>query len=299
MKRVLITGITGYIGSQLARVLSKDCNVYGLIRDPVNETYLTPELRKKVVLLPYDGSGESVLTALKASEPDIVYHLATCYTTAHDVGAVLQLFNSNLMLGTYLLEAMSSVGCRRLVYATTVTTHYRGKGYQPLTLYAATKQAFSDLVEYYTLTGMINAAALALSDTYGPSDCRPKVLNRIRKAVIEQTPLKLTSGRQIFDTVYIDDVVRGFVCASESLENADIAHQFFQLSGLNPRPLRDTVELMLQINDLDFKPNWGGEPDPDYLLERPLSVFPAPPKWKPCVSLENGLREFWGRNSLE
>lgn len=297
MQKVLITGITGYIGSQLARALAEHCAVYGLVRQPLNETYLTPKLREKLTLLPYDGRGESVLAALEASRPDVVYHLAAHYTTSHDMRAIPRLLESNVSLGAYLLEAMSAARCRRLVYATTVTTRCTGGEYQPLTLYAAAKQAFSDLVEYYT--GAVSAAAVALSDTYGPGDRRPKVLNLIRQAVLQETALDLTSGRQIYDAVYIDDVVHGFILAAAALERPGAAHRFYQLSAARPRSLRETAELMLEVNGLNFQANWGGRPEPDYMPYEPLYIFPAPPGWKPRVMLEEGLRRFWYGTSLE
>ena len=289
----MITGITGYIGSHLARTLLPDCQVYGLVRQPLNDTYLTPELKKRLILLPYDGRGGSIMAALETSCPDVVYHLAACYTTAHDIQTIQRLIDSNLTLGTYLLEAMCAVRCRRLVYTTTVTTHRAGAEYQPLTLYAATKQAFSDLVEFYTSTGLLNAAALALSDTYGPGDQRPKVLNLIRQAVLDRTPLDLTSGRQIFDAVYIDDVVHGLIQTAAALECTNVPHSFFQLFGAGPRPLRNTVDLMLRVNNLTLQANWGGRPDPEYLTETPIRIYPAPPGWEPKVYLEDGLRRFW------
>lgn len=299
MKKVLITGITGYIGSQLAKALISDCTVYGLVRWPLNETYLTPELREHLTLLPCDGSGEGILTALKSSCPDMVYHLAAHYTTAHDVDAISQLLTSNLSFGAYLLEAMYAVRCNRLVYATTVTTHCMGTGYRPLTFYAATKQAFADLVEYYAGIGALNAAAVALSDTYGPGDRRPKVLNLIRRAAEERTSLDLTSGQQIFDAVFIDDVVSGLIHAADALKHAPDAHQFFQLSSLEPRSLRDTVELLLQVSGLDFHADWGRRPDPVGLMEDPSCVYSAPPGWKPKIKLEEGLRLFWSRGQSE
>lgn len=299
MKRILITGVTGYIGSRLARALAERCAVYGLVRQPLNEAYLTPELRKKLVLLPYDGRGESVLAALEASCPDVVYHLAAHYTAAHDMRSIPRLLESNVTFGTYLLEAMGSVQCRRLIYATTTTTHREGKGYQPLTLYAAAKQAFSDLVEYYSGTGIVSAAAVALSDTYGPGDRRPKVLNLIRQAILQETSLNLTSGRQIYDAVYIDDVVQGFIMAAAALERPGAAHRFYQLSAVQPRSLRETVERMPNADGLSVHANWGGRPDPDYMPDCPLRIFPAPPGWKPRVALEEGLRRFWYGTSLE
>lgn len=293
MQRVLITGITGYIGSRLAQALADCCAVYGLVRQPLNETYLPLELREKLTLLPYDGRGESVLVALEASRPDVVYHLAAHYTTAHDIRTIPQLLESNVSLGVYLMEAMGAVRCRRLVYATTVTTRCTGGPYQPLTLYAAAKQAFADLVEYYTGTGAVSAAAVALSDTYGPGDQRPKVLNLIKQAVLQKTALDLTSGRQIYDAVYIDDVAQGFILAAAALELSGAAHRFYQLSAVRPRSLRETAELMLEVNGLNFQANWGGRPDPDYMPDCPLRIFPAPPGWKPLLTLEEGLRRFW------
>lgn len=211
-----------------------------------------------------------------ASRPDVVYHLAAHYTAAHDIRSVPQLVESNLMLGTYLLEAMGAVQCRRLIYATTVTTHCTGGSYCPLTLYAATKQAFSDRVEYYTETGAMAAAAVALSDTYGPGDQRPKVLNLIRQSALQGTTLNLASGRQIYDAVYIDDVVCGFIRAAAALEQSGNTHESFQLCADKPRSLRETVELMLEANGLNCPINWGGKPDPDYMPEHPLHIFPAP-----------------------
>lgn len=298
MKKVLMTGITGYIGSQLAQALTDSCTVYGLVRQPLNETYLTPGLREKMTLLPYDGRGESVSAALEAIRPDVVYHLAAHYTAAHDLQSIPRLLESNVTFGAFLLEAMCAVQCRRLVYTTTVTTRLTGGSYRPLTLYAATKQAFSDLTEYYIRTGALSAAAVALSDTYGPGDSRPKVLNLIRRSILDETPLDLTSGRQIYDAVYIDDVVRGLIQAGAALEQPAV-HRFFQLSADHPRSLRETVELMLQINNLSFHANWGGRPNSEDAPERPLRIFPAPPGWRACVTLEDGLRRFWNSASPE
>lgn len=286
MSRILITGITGYIGSQLAKRLSKEHRVFGLVREPLNTTYLTEVLRNNVQLIPCDGSGQSVLDALKTSHPDVVYHLATYYTSKHDLESCQKLLQSNLALGMFLVEAMTSVGCQRLIYATTITTNRGGLGYSPLSLYAATKQAFSDLVEFYTSTGLIRAAAIALSDTYGPGDQRSKVINLVREAVLTHTPLDLTQGSQVFDAVYIDDVVRAFEGLLLTLDDGAVPHRFFQLSGSNTYTLRETIELMLQVNGLSLQANWGSRPEPEFQMRDKVSIYPPPSGWKPEIPLE-------------
>ena len=83
------------------------------------------------------------------------------------------------------------------------------------------------------------------------------------------------------------------VLAAAALDRPGQAHSFFQLSGAAPRSLRETAELMLQVNGLDFQANWGGRPDPDRVLERPQRLSPPPPGWSPRVPLEDGRRRFW------
>lgn len=291
--RILITGVTGFLGSRLAAALCASEEVCGIVRQPLNTAYLRPPLRDKLTLLPYDGSTESLRKALEQSRPELVFHLAAHYTGAHTPDAVRALTESNLWFGCSLLEAISAAGCRRLVYATTSMTHRTGQEYRPLNLYAATKQAFADLVAFYTDAGLIHAAGVMLSDTYGPGDCRPKVLNLIRQAILENQPMALTSGRQVFDLLHVNDIVSGLHCAAAATENPAAPHQLFQLRSHAPLSLRETVDLMCRVNHLTFRANWGGKPEPERQICRQVAVYPPPPGWAQRIPLEEGLQDFW------
>ena len=157
------------------------------LEKPVGRTLLQALCRTiKTVddIVDIDRVIQLIQDAIAASQPDIIYHLAAFYTPAHDMNSVDRLVESNLLLGAEVLEAMTASGCRRLVYATTASTHSTGDQYSPLTLYAATKQAFSDLVTYYTDRGFLRAAAVSIADSYGPGDLRPKVLELIRRSAL-------------------------------------------------------------------------------------------------------------------
>lgn len=290
MKRVLITGITGYIGSHLARALLPDCEVYGLVREPLHRLYIA-DFQEQLHLITADGSYASVEAAVRKAQPEVVYHLAAYYTGAHGPEATPALIASNVTFGAYLLEAISACGCSGLVYASTVMAHYGGEAYRPLNLYAATKQAFSDVLTYYTDAGLMRAVTLVLSDTYGPDDRRPKVLNLIRGAARRGESIALSDGGQDYDVVHIDDVVRAFYMAGEQLlRRDDWKNEIFQVCADRPLTLRETVEKMLTINS--FPPEtaaWGRQPNAEREIRKAVRLYSALPNWKPQVDIEKGL----------
>lgn len=292
MKRVLITGVTGYIGSHLARDLLPEYQVYGLVREPLNRTYLE-DIASQIRFVYYDGTYDSMKTALEISRPDLVYHLAAYYTGARGEEHISKLVGSNITLGAYLLEAMAACGAPALVYATTYMTHYQGAEYRPVNLYAATKQAFSDLLAYYTDLGLMRSVTLVISDTYGPGDCRPKVLNVVKKAAETGERMKFSVGDIPYDVVYIDDVIAAFRSVGERVMGGESGSETFQIVPEAPLSLCETVEKMLQLNDLTLNAGWGERPPAEREMTELVRLYPTPPGWRPQVPLEIGLKKLY------
>ena len=293
MKRVLITGITGFIGSHLAEALLPDCQVYGLVREPVNGAAIAP-FRDRLHLLRYDGSYVSAAQALETARPELVYHLATYYTGKHGPEDTPKLIASNIVLGANLLEAMAASGSPALVYASTVMECGGGAEYAPLNLYAATKRAFVDLVTYYTDAGLLRALGLMLSDTYGPGDRRPKLLNLIRSAAASGEPLPVSAGTQHLDLVHVEDVVRALLLAGNRiLDGGGAAHERFQVYDRETPPtLRQIAETLCRFLHPAPELLWGARPMPPPAQRLAVRRFPLLPGFRCGVSLEDGLRRF-------
>lgn len=294
MSRIFLTGATGYIGSQLARYLLPNHEIFLLARTPLQTKYLF-DIQDRVGWYAYDGDYASVSDAINHCRPDLVYHLATYYTTDHGQPVISELLQSNIMLGGYLLEAMAQYGCNKLVYTTTITEYGICGTYQPRTLYAATKRAFSDLAEYYVTNNLLRMVTLVLSDTYGPGDVRPKVLNLLKRATFDHRKLKfISSGNQVYDAVYIDDVVAALYLAGVRLlkcEGENIQH--YQVCASNPLSLKETVARFETVNQVICDVQWGEKKAEGNVEREPLRIYPVVPGWKETVSLDEGLRYIW------
>ena len=294
MSRILLTGATGYIGARLAQYLLPQHEVFALARTPIQTKYLS-DCQNKLKWYVYDGSYASASRALDDCRPDLVYHLATYYTSARGEGGVSELLQSNVMLGGYLLEAMAQYGCNKLVYTSTVTEFGRDGSYRPLTLYAATKRAFSDLAEYYVDCGLLRMVTFVLADTYGPGDARPKVLNLLREAVSAHKKLEFTSdGEQVYDAVYIDDVLEALRLSGERLlQCAGEAIQRYHVFAPEPLSLRETVEKFETVNQVVCDACWGKKGTREDSEKRPVRIYPPVTGWQAKITLEQGLQYIW------
>lgn len=195
----------------------------------------------------HDGSLESLLNIFQASRPDVVVHLASLFIVHHQQSQVAELVQSNILFGALLLEAMSACTVRSFVNAGSFWQHYQGEAYNPANLYAATKQAFADILRYYVEAHGIRAVTLELPDTYGPNDPRRKIVNILIDGARSGKSVGLTKGEQILDLVHVDDVVEAIRAAVHLLASTEVANAVYSVSSGQPVKLKDLVALVGSI----------------------------------------------------
>ena len=136
---------------------------------------------------------------------------------------------------------------------------------------------------------------LVLADTYGPGDARTKVLNLLREAVSAHKKLEFTSdGEQVYDAVYIDDVLEALRLSGERLlQCAGEAIQRYQVFAPEPLSLRETVEKFETVNQVVCDACWGKKGTREDSEKRPVRIYPPVPGWQAKITLEQGLQYIW------
>jgi nucleoside-diphosphate-sugar epimerase len=292
-----ITGATSFVGRHLVRaLLERGWTVHALARPSPTPRWslAAPGL----VWHAYDGSLESVETAVAAGRPQVAIHLASVFRAEHQSSDITPLIEANLLLGTQLAEALVRHDCRLLVNTGTAWQHFQDRPYDPVNLYAATKQALQDILEYFVQAKQLRVITLKLYDTYGPEDDRPKILRLLQDAAATGKELALSPGEQRLNMVYIDDVSAAFLQATDRLMSGRCGGQeSYAVAAAETVSLRELVGLVQEVLGRPIAARWGIRP---YRAREVMVPWKGPtlPDWSCRISLQEGLRRTLCMNSV-
>ena len=231
MKQIFVTGATGFIGKHVVKTLVKqNYQVSVLVRSMEKLKECVPEILNQLTVYQIKDSIKSEKKIEELAEfflqrqIECVIHLATNYRTESTKSDIEGLIEGNITFGVQILEAMKLAGVKKLIYTGSSWQHYQNLEYCPVNVYAATKQAFEDILSYYTEVEKIHTIILEIYDTYGEEDTRNKIINnwkqviKRRKSQATEEMIKLSLGEQKLDYVYIEDIVNGIIKAMQLLE---------------------------------------------------------------------------------
>lgn len=293
VRTALLTGATGFIGGHLARrLLREGWNLHVIVRSESGLATLEdiiPQLHIHI----HDGSTEQLLKIVADCAPDVVFHLASLFLAQHTPSDIEPLVQSNVTFATQLTEAMAQNSSWCLINTGTSWEHYENAAYNPVNLYAATKQAFESILAYYLATTPLKAITLKLFDTYGPGDPRPKLFTMLQKVAAEGKPLAMSLGEQLIDLVYVDDIVRAYLIAADRLLSGEVSgHEQYAVSSGNPLRLRELVEIYRKVTGKEFSIQWGERPYRQREVMIPWHNGKTLPCWKVEVDLIEGIRRI-------
>lgn len=206
MKTVLLTGATGFLGSHILNALLKDGYQVVILKRSTSDLW---RIRHLISLVSsYDVDQEPIEKVFEKHHINSVIHTACHYGRNSDPAH--RIVDTNLLFPLRLLDAAVAAGVKIFVNADT----FFSLSQQYLNIYTLSKKQFVDWLKLKS--SHIQVANLKIQHLYGPRDNSTKfvtwVVDQLCLGVHE---IKLTSGEQRRDFVYVDDVVSAFTLMLE------------------------------------------------------------------------------------
>lgn len=292
--KLLLTGASGFLGSQLARALTAGGHsVHALVRSS-SDTSRIESIEELLILRSLDDSYlAGVPAAIDPASPVIqqeqryeaIIHVATAYgrngEAAHD------LCKTNVLKSLQLLEFAFAQGAV-FINADTVLPPL-------MNAYALTKSHFVQWGRLFCASSSGRFINLKLQHFYGPEDGQGKFLCWLIRSCLEtDREIKLTLGEQIRDFVHVGDVTSAFCTVIDKLCDIPQGFHEFEIGTGDGHTLRSVAEMVHQLTNSKTTLNFGAI---DY---RPYELNPCIANttrlkllgWSPKTSLPMGLTEL-------
>lgn len=325
MKKILITGVAGFVGSHLShQLLTNGHQVIGI--DNMNDYYevsLKEERLKKLVeyenfsFIKGDLVDSLFINSLfEENNFDVVVNLAAQAGVRYSIDNPSAYIQSNLVGFFNILEACRNHPVEHLLYASSSSVYGSNKKVpfeesdnvdNPVSLYAATKKSNELMANTYSHLYDIPASGLRFFTVYGPMGRPDMAYYKFTDMYFNNDPIHIYNNGDFDndlyrDFTYIDDIVKGIeklmVKPPVKTESAP-SHTVYNIGNNSPE------KLMVFITSLEnaLSKSLGRKAEFEKIYE-PIKPGDVPATYasteklqkaigfKPETSIQDGLQKF-------
>ena len=299
-KKVLVNGVTGFIGSNLGReLLKKGAEIYSID----NFSYIDSEMAKKklnflktIEIIEGDVSIKESWSKIP-KDIEYIFHFAAPSSTILFEKYPEKCFNETVLGLYYALEFAKQNNVKKVIYPSTGSLYagnempHDEKVYpKPRNLYAATKVACEGLANSYS--NFVKSVGLRIFGGYGPGEEWKKDFGSvlylfIRDYMNGNSPEVWGDGKQTRDFIYIDDIVKCILAAAETKYNGVVnvgtgkAISFKELLQI----IKDSLNMEIEPIFVPKKQNYVENLEADTKLMKDVLRVEA-------ISPEEGVKKF-------
>lgn len=293
MKRVVVTGANGFIGSALCKELSnRGIEVIAIIRDEKENITSIKDL-PNVRILYCDLSNIGDLPNLIHEDVDVMYHLAWIGTSGTLRGDYATQID-NIRYSCDAVKACNDIGCKRFVFASSImgyevsTLMETEQSPSINTLYSTAKLSAEYMARTLAANFDIDFIRAMISNIYGPGEFSTRMVNTTLRKMITGDYCAFSAGTQMYDFIFIDDAVNEFIAIAEK----GLSNKCYYIGSLNPRPLKEFIAIMRDRANPNIEIHFGELPfvgiSLDYSKFDVNAIF-EDTGYKPLVSFEDGI----------
>lgn len=251
MKKAIVTGANGFIGTALCRELSSQgVDVIAVVRDKREKIDTIENLPNLRIVFSDISNFRNLADIIIDRDVEVLYHLAwvgSAGALRSDIDVQLK----NVKYTCDTVKACADMRCSRFVFASSVMEYeieaIMATDVTPEinTLYSSAKVAANYMAR--TLAGNlgIDYIRAMISNIYGPGEISPRLINTSVRKMLNGEHCAFSAGEQIYDFIYIVDAAKAFAAIGER----GIANKTYYIGSQNPRPLKEFLcELRDQVD---------------------------------------------------
>ncbi|MZP56062.1 MAG: NAD-dependent epimerase/dehydratase family protein [Bacteroidales bacterium] len=308
MKNIIISGVAGFIGSNLVDdLLRKDFNVMGIdnfdsfYSREIKEINISNALKyKSFDFREGDIRDMKFLdSCFSGFRPDIIIHLAAKAGVRPSIKDPASYYDVNVNGTLNLLEAMRRNKIGRMLFASSSSVYGNNKKIPfaesdnvdfPVSPYAASKKACELLCHTYHHLFDMDIFCLRFFTVYGPRQRPDLAINKFTRALLNGEPITLFGdGSSSRDYTHISDILQGIGQAMENLKGFGI----FNLGESNAISLKELLALLENSTgkkaDIKYLPMQDGDVLRTFAdISRAKSVL----GYNPVVNIADGIRNY-------
>jgi len=314
--KIMVTGITGFIGKELASKLSeKDNEVYGLVQHVVGRGNTLEDISAKKLLTCNITDYYSVRNSIKKVEPNVIFNLAALSPVRESFEHPFEAMRVNLFGTMNIAESLRDLyGPKktRLITASTAEVYgiqeknepsVEDQRLEPSSPYAVSKVALDVYMRMLFKVYDFNGVLLRNANTFGRKQDNSFFTEYVITEMLQDKEIYIGAPDSIRDYMYVDDHVNSYILA---MNTPEAKGQVFNIAGGKGYTNKEWTLKIARALDFPKDKIHFGEYPPGYPF-RPLTsdqpylvLNPSKAKrilgWEQTVSPEEGLKktiEYW------
>ena len=311
IKKIFVTGATGFIGRHLVHRLNAEGYSVGALVRSASASQEAGRIKGVSYFIGDIRNYEEIKTAFSAFEPDAVIHLVAYYAIMHRADDIGVMIDTNVKGMINILEAAKESGAVQLFINTSSTQVYEQKKQRlkvedvikPQSLYAVTKLYAEEACSYYADAFHLPCVTLRLFPPYGPGDHERRLIPYVIGSILKNTPPNLTTGKQEWDFVYIDDIVNAYLAVLKSYPFKD-DHAIFNVGTSEAVSIRSFVEKIRGCLGSDIDLPWGSvahRANEVWYNSADIKKAQTVLHWSPQTGIDEGIKKTvaWFRDYFQ
>ncbi|AFM22890.1 NAD-dependent epimerase/dehydratase family protein [Desulfomonile tiedjei] len=262
MRRILITGASGFVGANLARTLLASGHEVHLLLREHHLDWRLQDIRKHVSVTRADlRDADLLFRAVKQIRPEWIFHLAAYGAYSFQTN-IQQTFETNLLGTANLVQACLETGFEVLVN-TGSSSEYGFKDHapsegdlpEPNSYYAVSKVSATMFCRYTAESKEVRIPTLRLYSAYGPYEEPKRLMPTLIRCGLEKKFPPLVNPETARDYVYIDDVVHAYILVAQTSGREFGA--IYNVGTGRETKLSEVVKIARDVLDIPGEPQWG------------------------------------------